>query len=201
MDIQEAVEEVKNKFSILGGAATAYYVLKSTIFRFNKKDVLKQPRRWRKYVFSAELKKELGKYIGKCSQYFHGLTIQMVTKFFFKFSEQNKLKQKFDNYEKTTNYLTGKTIFIIGWLLWVCSEKYDDHPRTTRSRVLYPGRTRSVPMMKAHSEALSVNFVPIVIDFPFIITPWVYVITTLCYRNPNMLIKGSVITLMVEFSL
>lgn len=106
-DLERAIQNVKNKTLSLGKAAVAYSVPKSTIHDYLKREVIKEPKKGRKAIFSEEQERELEEHIIKCSKVFYGLTIEMVRKIAFKFAKVNNLKHNFDE----TSQMAGKDWF------------------------------------------------------------------------------------------
>lgn len=96
VDLEKAVEAVKNKKLSLGKAATTYSVPKSTIHDYIQKETIKTPKTGRKAIFSKGQEAELEKHILNCCKQFYGLTIEIVRKIAFTFAEVNHLKHNFD---------------------------------------------------------------------------------------------------------
>ncbi|XP_045452707.1 chaetoglobosin A biosynthesis cluster protein C-like [Melitaea cinxia] len=107
VDLEKAIEAVRNKRLSIGKAAITYSVPKSTIHDYLKQESMKTPKSGRKAIFSQEQEVELVDHILKCSKQFYGLTIEMVRKIAFKFAEVNNLKHNFD--KKT--HMAGKDWF------------------------------------------------------------------------------------------
>ncbi|XP_046745658.1 MFS-type transporter clz9-like [Diprion similis] len=73
VDLEKAVEAVKNKTLSLGKAAITYSVPKSTIHDYLKKKTIKTPKAGRKAIFSQEQEVELEDHILKCwKEWFYG---------------------------------------------------------------------------------------------------------------------------------